>query len=194
MLLILVLVAVADCGKLKSEFLNPENISPQERVVKSKHLDSWSLGFGLSNFVNAVENNAGNIKEKFGQTLGTIKDKFINIKSDLQDSIYLFYFAFYSNYYRQNSIQDEFEKTPSNNSDNPQARLFLEPNEVEFGLGLVEDYIKNKPGLREIGEEIGNTVGTIKDEVGNTVADRLQTSIKRLKIQLQTLINKLKKL
>ena len=55
----------------------------------------------------------------------------------------------------QNSIQDEFEKTTSNNSDNPQARLFLEPNEVEFGVGLVEDYIKNKPGLREIGEDIG---------------------------------------
>jgi len=155
-LLILVLVAVADCGKLKSEFLNPENISPQERVVKSKHLDSWSLGFGLSNFLNSVENIAGNIKEKFGQTqelaqelgnsLGTIKDKFININSDLQ-----------------NAIQDEF--------DNPQARLFLGPNEVQLGLGLVEDYIKNKPGLREIGEDIGNTVGTIKDEVGNTVAD-----------------------
>jgi len=164
-LLILVLVAVAESGKLKSEFLKPKNSSPQERVFKSKHLAS--LSFGLNNFLNAVENIAGNIKEKFGKTqelaqelknsLGTIKDKFININSDLQ-----------------NSIEDKFEKITSNNSENPQARLFLGPIEVELDvdldLGPVEHYIKNKPGLTEIAEDIGNTVGTIKDEVGNTVA------------------------
>merc|ERR1739838_840393 len=132
---------------------------------ESKHLASLSLG--LTNFLSAVENIAGKVKEKFGQTqelaqelgnsLGSIKDKFININSDLK-----------------NAIQDEFEKTTSNNSDNPQARLFLGPIEVELDvdldLGPVEHYIKNKPGLTETAEDIGNTVGTIKDEVGNTVA------------------------
>merc|ERR1719509_149940 len=166
LLIILVLFAVAESGKLKSEFFNPEN-SSQDRAIKteSKHLASLSLG--LTNFLSAVENIAGKVKEKFGQTqelaqelgnsLGSIKDKFININSDLK-----------------NAIQDEFEKTTSNNSDNPQARLILGPIEVELDvdldLGPVEHYIKNKPGLTEIAEDIGNTVGTIKDEVGNTVA------------------------
>jgi len=165
-LIILVLFAVAESGKLKSEFFNPEN-SSQDRAIKSESKHLASLSLGLTNFLSAVENIAGKVKEKFGQTqelaqelgnsLGSIKDKFININSDLK-----------------NAIQDEFEKTTSNNSDNPQARLFLGPIEVELDvdldLGPVEHYIKNKPGLTEIAEDIGNTVGTIKDEVGNTVA------------------------
>jgi len=166
LLIILVLFAVAESGKLKSEFFNPEN-SSQDRAIKSESKHLASLSLGLTNFLSAVENIAGKVKEKFGQTqelaqelgnsLGSIKDKFININSDLK-----------------NAIQDEFEKTTSNNSDNPQARLFLGPIEVELDvdldLGPVEHYIKNKPGLTEIAEDIGNTVGTIKDEVGNTVA------------------------
>ena len=166
LLIILVLFAVAESGKLKSEFFNPEN-SSQDRAIKSESKHLASLSLGLTNFLSAVENIAGKVKEKFGQTqelaqelgnsLGSIKDKFININSDLK-----------------NAIQDEFEKTTSNNSDNPQARLILGPIEVELDvdldLGPVEHYIKNKPGLTEIAEDIGNTVGTIKDEVGNTVA------------------------
>ena len=151
-LLILVLVTVAECGKIKSEFLNPENISPQERVVKSKHLDSWSFGFGIALMLwkTMLEILRRSSDKHWVQSRTSLL--ILNLIFKIL-SIYSRYLGFYSNYYRQNSIQDEFEKTTSNNSDNPQARLFLGPNEVELGLGLVQDYIKNKPGLREIGED-----------------------------------------
>ena len=165
-LLILVLFAVAESGKLKSEFLNSENenISPQERFIESRHLPRGLI----TNIVNAAANIAGKIKEKFGQTqelarefgtsLGTIKDKFLNINSDLQ-----------------NAIQDELEKTTDNDSENPQSRLILGPVQVELDvdldLGPVEDYIKNKPGLREIAEDIGEQVADINQQVKETVAE-----------------------
>ena len=163
-LLILVLVAVAESGKLKSEFLDSEISSPQERVIESRH-----LGRGLiTNILNAVDNIAGKLKEKFGQTqefaqelgtsLSTIKDKFFGINSDLQDA-----------------IQDELEKTTDNDSENPQSRLILGPVQVELDvdldLGPVEDYIKNKPGLREIAEDIGEQVADINQQVKETVAE-----------------------
>ena len=165
-LLILVLFAVAESGKLKSEFLNSENenISPQERFIESRHLPRGLI----TNIVNAAANIAGKIKEKFGQTqelarefgtsLGTIKDKFLNINSDLQ-----------------NAIQDELEKTTDNDSENPQARLFLGPVEVELDvdLGPVEDYIKNKPGLREIAEDIGEQVADINQQVKETHSSKI---------------------
>jgi len=193
LLIILVLFAVAESGKLKSEFLKPEN-SSQDRAFKSESKHLASLSLGLTSFLSAVENIAGKVKEKFGQTqelaqelgtsLGSIKDKFININSDLK-----------------NAIQDEFEKTTSNNSENPQARLILGPIEVELDvdldLGPVEDYIKNIPGLTEIAEDIGNTVGTIKDEVGNTVAkinEQVEETVADINEQVEETVEDIKEL